>query len=87
MYTSFYRFRKPPFHITPDPEFLFMSPSHREASAAIIYGIEQRKGFVAVTGEVGVGKTTILRSYLEGVDPAKLKVVYLFNAGLSFKGL
>ncbi|MFZ0944684.1 MAG: AAA family ATPase, partial [Syntrophobacteraceae bacterium] len=53
----------------------------------MIYGIEERKGFIAITGEIGVGKTTILRSYLESADPEKLKVVYIFNAMLSFESL
>ncbi len=87
MYLDFYSFKKSPFHITPDPEFLFLSESHKEASAALIYGIEERKGFIAITGEIGVGKTTILRAYLEGADPEKLKVVYIFNAVLSFESL
>ncbi|MGC8490565.1 MAG: AAA family ATPase [Syntrophobacteraceae bacterium] len=87
MYLEFFKFRKSPFHITPDPDFLFLSPSHKEASASIFYGIETRKGFVAVTGEVGVGKTTILRSYLEGTDPEKIRIVYIFNAALSFERL
>src|ERR687887_27455 len=59
MYNAFYELQREPFHVTPDPEFLFPSPAHKEALASIIYGIEQRKGFVAITGEVGVGKTTI----------------------------
>src|SRR5208337_1246118 len=87
MYLDFYKLKKNPFHITPDPEFLFLSSSHKEASAALIYGIEERKGFIAITGEIGVGKTTILRSYLESADPEKLKVVYIFNAMLSFESL
>lgn len=87
MYLEFFKFKKSPFHITPDPEFLFLSPSHKEASASILYGIEQRKGFIAITGEVGVGKTTILRSYLEGTDLGKIKIVYIFNAALSFPKL
>jgi general secretion pathway protein A len=87
MYLEFFKFKKSPFHITPDPDFLFLSPSHKEASASIFYGIEKRKGFVSVTGEVGVGKTTILRSYLEGTDPEKIKIVYIFNAALSFDKL
>lgn len=87
MYLDFYRLKKNPFHITPDPEFLFLSSSHKEASASLIYGIEERKGFIAITGEIGVGKTTILRSYLESADPEKLKVVYIFNAMLSFESL
>ena len=87
MYLNYYGLKKQPFHITPDPEFLYLSPSHKEALAAMIYGIEQRKGFVAITGDVGVGKTTILRSYLEGADKKHLKVIYIFNAKLTFEGL
>ncbi len=87
MYLDYYRFKKNPFHITPDPEFLFLSESHKEASAALIYGIEERKGFIAITGEIGVGKTTILRAYLENADTEKLKVVYIFNAVLPFESL
>ncbi|MFZ0932187.1 MAG: AAA family ATPase [Syntrophobacteraceae bacterium] len=87
MYLDFYKFKKSPFHITPDPEFLFLSASHKEASACLIYGIEERKGFIAITGEIGVGKTTILRSYLENIEPEKLRVVYIFNAVLSFESL
>jgi general secretion pathway protein A len=87
MYLEFFKFRKNPFHITPDPEFLFLSSSHKEASASILYGIEERKGFIALTGEVGVGKTTILRSYLEGTDPERTKIVYIFNAAVTFQKL
>lgn len=87
MYLDFFKFKKSPFNITPDPDFLFLSPSHKEASASIFYGIETRKGFIAVTGEVGVGKTTILRSYLEATDSEKIKIVYIFNATLPFNRL
>lgn len=87
MYLPFYGFRKQPFHITPDPEFLYLSPSHKEALASIIYGIEQKKGFVTVTGAVGAGKTTILRSYLEAAEAKKLKIIYIFNAKLTFEEL
>ena len=87
MYRDFYHLHKQPFHITPDPEFLFLSPSHREAFAAIIYGIEQRKGFLAITGEVGVGKTTILRAYLEKTGHEQHRIIYVFNAAVSFSGL
>jgi general secretion pathway protein A len=87
MYLTYYGLRKEPFHITPDPEFLYLSKSHREALASMIYGIEQKKGFVAITGAVGVGKTTILRSYLEGAKKDLLKIVYVFNPRLTFKEL
>ncbi|MGA3114466.1 MAG: AAA family ATPase [Syntrophobacteraceae bacterium] len=87
MYLDFFKFRKNPFHITPDPDFLFLSPSHQDAFTSIFYGIQQRKGFVAVTGEVGVGKTTILMSYLEGTDPKRIRTAYIFNPALSFHEL
>lgn len=87
MYLAFYNLKKQPFHITPDPEFLYLSPSHKEALAAIVYGIEERKGFVAVTGAIGAGKTTVLRSYLEDSQKKRLKVIYVFNSNLTFEGL
>jgi len=79
--------QKNPFHITPDPDFLFLTPSHQDALTSISHGIEHREGFVAVTGDVGVGKTTILRSYLEGIDPERIRAVYIFNPVLSFEKL
>ncbi len=87
MYLDFYKLEKNPFHITPDPEFLFLSSSHREAIASIIYGIEERKGFIAITGEVGVGKTTVLRAYLKQIDPNNFKIIYIFNSAVSFNQL
>lgn len=87
MYQDFYRLKKEPFHITPDPEFLFVGPFNKEALASIIYGVEKRKGFVVITSEVGLGKTTILRSYLEKADKQKLKIIYIFNSNISFKDL
>ena len=87
MYLSFYGLRKQPFHVTPDPEFLYLSPSHEKALAAITHGVEERKGFIAVTGDVGVGKTTILRWYLHLKKREPLKTVYVFNARLTFEQL
>jgi len=87
MYQNFYNLKKESFHITPDPEFLFLSPSHKQALGSIIYGVEKGKGFIVITGEIGVGKTTILRSYLEGVNKKQLKIISIFNANVSFKGL
>jgi general secretion pathway protein A len=87
MYQDYYRLKKEPFHITPDPEFLFLSPSHKQALGSIVYGVQNRKGFVVITGEVGVGKTTIVRSYLERVAKQKTKVIYIFHANVSFSNL
>ena len=87
MYIQFYGFTKEPFKTTPDIDFLFLSPSHKEALACIEYGIRQRKGFIAITGEVGVGKTMILRSYLDKVVPDQQKTIYILNLKVSFDNL
>ena len=87
MYLDFYLLKKEPFHITPDPEFLFLSPSHKAALTALVYGVEERQGFVALLGEMGLGKTTILRSYLERVDQSQLKPIHLLHPNLSFREL
>lgn len=87
MYLDFYLLKKEPFHVTPDPEFLFLSPSHKAALRALVYGVEERQGFVALLGEVGLGKTTILRSYLERVDQSQLKPIHLLHPNLSFREL
>lgn len=87
MYVNFYNMKKAPFNITPDPEFLYLSPSHKEALGAIIYGITKRKGFVAVFGEVGTGKTTVVRSYLAKSDKTRIKPIYVFNPAVTFAEL
>jgi len=87
MYLDFYCLKREPFRITPDPEFLYLSPGHKEALAAIAYGVEQRKGIIAVTGQVGTGKTTILRSYLDKADPERVKSAYVLNPNVSFPAL
>lgn len=87
MYKEFFNFSAEPFRVTPDPGFLYLTDQHKEALAAIIYGIAKRKGFVCITGEVGVGKTTILRSYLDSVDEPGLRFVYIFNPNVSFQTL
>jgi general secretion pathway protein A len=87
MYLDFYRLKQAPFHITPDPHFLFLSPSHKAALGTMIYGIDARQGFVAVTGEVGLGKTTIVRAYLERVDTRQLRTICIFNANITFPDL
>ncbi|MBM3288746.1 MAG: peptidoglycan-binding protein [Candidatus Hydrogenedentes bacterium] len=87
MYLSYYGFNKEPFHITPDPDFFFMSPSHKEALAAVVYGVEKGLGFVAMTGEVGTGKTTILRAYLERIRRTRIRPIFMFNPNLTFEAL
>jgi general secretion pathway protein A len=82
MYTAFYGLREKPFSLTPDPRFLFLSESHREALAHVIYGIEQGEGFIAVTGEVGTGKTTLSRTLLQRMG-SDTEVAFVFNPTLS----
>jgi general secretion pathway protein A len=82
MYTQHYGLREKPFSLTPDPRYLYLSASHREALAHLLYGIEQGEGFIAVTGEVGTGKTTLCRTLLERLG-ADAEVAYLFNPCLS----
>jgi general secretion pathway protein A len=81
MYTRHYGLREKPFSLTPDPRYLYLSASHREALAHLLYGIEQGEGFIAVTGEVGTGKTTLCRTLLERVG-TDAEVAYLFNPRL-----
>jgi general secretion pathway protein A len=82
MYLSFFRLKELPFNLTPDPRFLFMSRSHREAFEHLVFGIEQRRGFIEVTGGVGTGKTTLCRALLEELD-RKVPVALIFNSYLS----
>src|ERR1022692_1383450 len=65
MYKTFYKLKRNPFEITPDPLFLFPTIRHNEALASLYYGVTSHRGFVVLTGEVGTGKTLILRSLLE----------------------
>ena len=65
MYDAFFGFREPPFALSPDPQFLWLSDTHQEALSALYYGITSRAGFILLTGEVGAGKTTILRACLD----------------------
>jgi general secretion pathway protein A len=65
VYLEYYGLKEPPFTITPNPRFLFLSPKHREAFNHLLYGIREGKGFVQITGEVGAGKTTLCRAMLE----------------------
>ena len=82
-YTTFYGLKSSPFHVTPDPDNILLTEAHKHAIGAIYYGIVARKGFVVVTGEVGVGKTSVLRASLDRLDIATTKIVYLFNPRLT----
>jgi len=85
MYLQFYGLREAPFSPTPDPRFLFQSARHREALAQLIYGVRERKGFIVLTGEIGTGKTTLLRTLLERLDGEP--VAFVHNSALPIEGL
>lgn len=83
MYKQFYGLREYPFNMTPDPQFLFLSRNHRIALDVLRYGISERKGFVAITGEVGAGKTTLCRTLLNSLDAKTTKTALILNPCLS----
>ena len=83
MYLDFHGLREKPFSLTPDPRFIFLSKNHREAFAHLLYGINNRVGFIALTGEVGTGKTTVLRSLLSQLDEDHYCTALIFNPSLS----
>ena len=82
MYTEFYGLKELPFALTPDPRYIYFTPSHTEVMANLHYGIESGKGLIVVTGEVGTGKTTMLRWVMSRLDRTVM-VAYIFNPRLS----
>jgi type II secretory pathway predicted ATPase ExeA len=86
MYTEFYGFSEEPFSVTPDPKFLYLTPSHREALASMMYGIMERKGFISITGEIGTGKTTLIHTLLKKLNE-KVRAVFIFHTHISFDDL
>jgi general secretion pathway protein A len=87
MYCEFYGFREKPFNITPNPRFLFLSKNHREAFAHLLYGIDNHAGFIKLTGEVGTGKTTVLRTLFEQLDERGHRTALIFNPCLTAEEL
>ena len=83
MYCEFFGFNEKPFTITPNPNFIYLSGIHREAFAHLLYGIDSHTGFIALTGEVGTGKTTVLRTLLSQLSPEKYSSALIFNPCLS----
>jgi len=82
VYLSFFNLREPPFNLTPDPRFLFLSAQHEEALTHLLYGIHERKGFIEITGEVGTGKTVLCRALLERLDKT-VATALIFNSYLT----
>ena len=79
---AFFGLKQEPFSIAPDPRYLFMSERHREALAHLLYGVGGGGGFVLLTGEIGAGKTTVCRCFLEQI-PKRCNVAYIFNPKLT----
>ena len=83
MYKAFFGFTKNPFNMSPDPSFLFRSAQHEEALANLIYGVQSRKGFIVLTGEVGTGKTTLLECLRDFLNAQQIAFASLFNSRLT----
>ena len=86
MYYDFFGFREPPFSIAPDPRYLYLSERHKEALAHLMYGVKGQGGFIVITGEVGTGKTTVSRCFIENV-PDNVDIALILNPRLSAQEL
>jgi len=86
MYNSYFGFPESPFNVTPDPRFFYTNPVYQEAFAVLRYGIEAKKGFIVITGEVGTGKTTLLRKLMRNLGDT-IHSVFIFNTLLTFPEL
>jgi len=82
MYVDFFGLHEKPFNVTPDPAFLFLSKKHQEALAHLTYGIKERKGFIAITGEIGAGKTTLCRTFLNRIKK-DVRTAYILNSNIT----
>jgi type II secretory pathway predicted ATPase ExeA len=83
MYKKFFGLKENPFNVNPDPRYLFLTPHTQEALACLTYGIETRKGFILMTGEVGTGKTTLINKLLEWLHKENVSTAFVFNPRLS----
>ncbi len=82
MYQNFFGFKERPFQLVPNPAYFFLSPSHEEAMAHLTYATSQGDGFAVITGEVGTGKTTLCRAFVESLDE-RTEIAYIFNSKLN----
>jgi len=85
MYESFYGLKENPFSVTPDPQYIYLGENQREALAQLLYGVQQKKGFIVLTGEVGTGKTTLIHFLLDKLNHGNspVKTAFLFNPKLT----
>src|SRR5271169_3861280 len=87
MYQRFFGLRESPFNVNPDPRYLFMTPQIQEALAGLMYGIQNRKGFILLTGEVGTGKTTLLNRLLDWLRGQRVATAFIFNSRMDVNHL
>jgi general secretion pathway protein A len=87
MYQRFFGLKESPFNVNPDPRYLFMTAQIQEALAGLMYGIQNRKGFILLTGEVGTGKTTLLNRLLDWLRGQRVATAYIFNSRLEVNHL
>jgi len=83
MYKKFFGLKESPFNVNPDPKYLFLTRHTQEALACLTYGVEARKGFILLTGEVGTGKTTLINKLLEWLNQERVSTAFVFNPRLS----
>jgi general secretion pathway protein A len=83
MYNAFFGFTESPFSLSPDPAFLYRSEQHEEALANLIYGVQSRKGFIVLTGEVGTGKTTMLECLRDYLESQYIEFAFIFNSRIN----
>ena len=83
MYNAFFGFNDSPFSLSPDPAFLYRSTQHEEALANLIYGVQGRKGFIVLTGEVGTGKTTMLECLRDFLESQYVEFAFIFNSRIN----
>ena len=83
MYKSFYGLKENPFNVNPDPRFLFLTKQIEEALTGLMYGIQTRKGFITLTGEVGTGKTTLINRLLDWLHHRRSRTAFLFNSRMN----
>ena len=87
MYQKFFGLRESPFNVNPDPRYLFLTKQIQEALAGLTYGIQNRKGFILLTGEVGTGKTTLLNRLLDWLHGQRVKTAFVFNSQVNVSQL
>src|SRR5262245_66375380 len=83
MYNAFFGFKESPFNLSPDPSFLYRSTQHEEALANLIYGVNSRKGFIVLSGEVGTGKTTMLECLRDFLETQFIAIAFVFNSRIT----